>query len=481
MKKIFHTILQHKKSISKMLLQSYQTIIAVMAVPTVIMIIVMLIMTARYDALIDNIDKAATMRDLVRNQFTEEIWNIVSGKKDFSDGQQYQMIDRLDEGLQALEENSENASRYVVASRRANDTLRTYADTLHTQIQNYDAVSLQEGTYRDITGVVALTHNVLEQYINEELIIISGINKRIQAVAIGVLVLIILILMIVILFAADFYSHMKDSINKPILQLEEMTREITEGNLDARVSDSGVEELIPLTSSLNYMAGRLQQLIDERLEVGQNLQKAEMRALQAQITPHFIYNTLGTIIWLAEQNRNQEVVDITMSFTDFLRISLSQGADYITVGSEQKHVQSYLSIQSERYRSIMTYDIDIDATLSDYHILKLLLQPLVENAIYHGIKNKRGGGHIHVSGHKNSDYTMTFKVEDNGIGMREERLEKVLHRLKESAISEKKGFGLYNVNRRIRLYYNRELNIESEYGKGTSISFTLPCGVGNHD
>jgi two-component system sensor histidine kinase YesM len=169
-------------------------------------------------------------------------------------------------------------------------------------------------------------------------------------------------------------------------------------------------------------------------------------------------------------------VDITMAFTDFLRISLSQGNDYITVASEQKHVQSYLSIQSVRYSGVMTYRIDIDPEMENAPILKLLLQPLVENAIYHGVKNKRGGGHVQVLGKKDADGTMTFAVSDNGIGMTEEKLEKVLVRLRGDALSETTGYGLYNVNRRIRLYYNRELQIESEYGKGTRISFTLPCG-----
>lgn len=481
MNNMFRVFLRRKRSIRDMLQQSYLTIITVMAVPTVIMTVAMLVMTARYGGLIDNIDKAAALRDLVNTRFSEEIWNIVSGKKDFSEGKQYEMIDQLDVGLHSLEENNANAARYVVASQRANGTLRTYVNTLHTQIHNKEAVSLQESTYRDINGVVELTYNVLEQYINEELITISVLNKRIQAVTLGVMFLILIIVVLVILFAVDSFRHMRDSIHKPILQLEEMTREITEGNLDARVSDSSVEELIPLTISLNYMAGRLQQLIDERVEVGQNLQKAEMRALQAQITPHFVYNTLGTIIWLAEQERNQELVDITMSFTDFLRISLSQGKDYITVGGEQKHVQSYLSIQSARYHSIMTYHIDIDPELADYPILKLLLQPLVENAIYHGIKNKRGGGHIEVTGHKNPEGTMTFAVTDNGIGMTDEKLEKVLFRLRGTALTDNTGFGLYNVNRRIRLYYNRELHIDSEYGKGTSISFTLPCMEWDYD
>ncbi len=480
-------ILRRRDSIRAMLEQSYKAIIAIMVIPTVIMTASMMLMTARYDNLIENIDKAAEIRDIAKNQFSGEIWNIVSGKKEFMDGRQGEMMAQMEKGMEELAErmteSGENAdaARYVVAAQRAGNTLRSYVDTLRYQALNQEAVSLQESTYRDITGVVGLIHTVLEQYINEELTNISRLNSRIQMVAVLVLVFTAGILLMVIYFAINSYQHMRDSIHKPILNLQEMTRAITDGNLDARVTGSAVEELIPLTKSLNHMAERLQQLIDERVEVGKNLQKAELRALQAQITPHFVYNTLETIIWLAEQERNQELVDIAMAFTDFLRISLNQGRDYVEVSSEQKHVRSYLSIQSARYNRIMTYDIDIDPALEKESVLKLLLQPLVENAIYHGIKNKRGGGQIQVVGRKNGDNTMTFTVRDTGIGMTEEQLERLRSRLREGVLPENAGFGLYNVNRRIRLYYNRELEIASEYGKGTSISFTLPCGERDHE
>ena len=187
-----------------------------------------------------------------------------------------------------------------------------------------------------------------------------------------------------------------------------------------------------------------------------------------------MYNTFETIVWLAEQNRNHEVVEITMALTDFLRISLSRGQDYITVAREAQHVSSYLTIQSVRYGSIMAYEIDIDPSLHEYTMLKLLLQPLVENAIYHGIKAKRTRGLIKVSGELFSDHTMRFCVEDNGIGMQPQRLQAVLEGLAKAEPNARSGFGLYNVNKRLNLYYASGLQIESSYQKGTKISFTIP-------
>ena len=224
------------------------------------------------------------------------------------------------------------------------------------------------------------------------------------------------------------------------------------------------------------MAEQLGALIHERVEQEKTIKKAELRALQAQITPHFMYNTLETIVWLAEEGRNSEVVEMTMAFTGFLRISLSRGADYITVEREEQHVANYLQIQSVRYGSIMRYAIDIDPALHERYMLKIVLQPLVENAIYHGIKRRRGRGQITVTGRRQAG-GMYFAVEDNGMGMTPERLAEVRTSLQNGAPLDpdgKGGYGLRNVEQRLRLYYGCGLTIESEYRHGTRISFTVP-------
>lgn len=165
-----------------------------------------------------------------------------------------------------------------------------------------------------------------------------------------------------------------------------------------------------------------------------------------------------------------------MAFTGFLRLSLSRGADYITVEREEQHVASYLHIQSVRYGSIMRYTIDIDPTLRERHMLKIVLQPLVENAIYHGIKRKRGRGRLTVIGRALPN-GMYFAVEDDGMGMTPERLAEVRAALRNGAPLDPEGrggYGLRNVEQRLRLYYGCGLTIESEYRHGTRISFTVP-------
>ena len=183
-----------------------------------------------------------------------------------------------------------------------------------------------------------------------------------------------------------------------------------------------------LTDNLNIMSVKIQALIEENIRKQQLIQKSEMKALQAQITPHFLYNTFDTIVWLSEEKKNDQVIDITRAFSNFFRISLNKGKDFLTVREEFEHVKSYLSIQKIRYRDILDYEIEYAPEMAECQILKLVLQPLVENALYHGIKNKRARGFLSVKGWRENGY-LCFSVEDDGIGMTEEKLENIMKQI----------------------------------------------------
>lgn len=266
------------------------------------------------------------------------------------------------------------------------------------------------------------------------------------------------------------------------MRLEVLSSEIAEGNLEARAVKPFVKELDNLTLNLNIMAEKIRDLIDENIREQQNFQKAQMKALQAQITPHFLYNTFDTIIWLAETKRTDEVIEITRAFSNFFRISLSKGHEWITVEQEIEHIKSYLTIQKIRYRDILDFNISVEEDMKEISVLKLILQPLVENAIYHGIKNKRGRGILEVSVKKKNN-RLFFSVADNGIGMTEEKIKSIYEELTSKPDTEilKNVYGLFNVQKRLELYYNEniELLIESEYGSGTVVSFNVPAEI-NH-
>jgi two-component system sensor histidine kinase YesM len=224
------------------------------------------------------------------------------------------------------------------------------------------------------------------------------------------------------------------------------------------------------------MAFKLERLMEEYRKEQENLKKSELRALQAQITPHFLYNTLDAIVWLAEAGHTQRVIEITNAMSDFFRISLNNGKDWVSIGEEWEHLQGYLTIQKIRYRDILRYELEIDGELRQYQMLKLLIQPLVENAIYHGIKNRRSGGTVRVTA-KQLDNRLCVSVADNGVGMNDERLAALRSTLAASEWTEAgEGYGLFSVDKRIKLYYSQEigLTIESEPDGGTRVGFSVP-------
>ena len=205
------------------------------------------------------------------------------------------------------------------------------------------------------------------------------------------------------------------------------------------------------------------------------LRKAEFELLQSQINPHFLYNTLDAIVWLAEAGEQKKVVSMVGSLSDFFRISLNQGQDILDVKEELQHVRSYLEIQQMRYQDILQYEICVPEELNHCQIPKITLQPLVENALYHGIKNKRGKGMIRIEGELDGEDCILL-ITDNGKGMTPERLEQVRKGIRNRKVRETDIYGLYNVNERIRLNFgeNYGITITSTYGEGTCVTVRLP-------
>ena len=465
-------------SIKSKLKISYIVIILIVLIPSIMSISFSNILTNRYNKLIQNIEYANNLNQIIENDINNEIWNIVSGKKDFIYGNQYIIIDSIYAKLDVLYKNaSNNENRQLIeVAGRAMGTLKSYVDKLGTQIEQKIKVSENEKLLEEIRGVSLLVYDVIQDFIFSEIDEIARVNKALQRTGTVTTIMEITIFILATVFAIFTFTSVTENISQPILQLKNLSVKIADGDLDARVDPINVDELTELAQSLNVMAGRIRGLIDENIREMQNLQKSEMKALQAQITPHFLYNTFDTIIWLAESGKNAEVVNVAMAFSNFFRISLSKGNDWISVKQEVEHVKSYLTIQRVRYESILDYTIDVNEALFDFPILKLLLQPLVENSLYHGIKSRRNrGGLITLRGWLEND-DLCFSVEDNGIGIPPERLELIRSGLNGEASSDSLGYGLYNVNKRIQLYYeiSQGLVIESIYGQGTKVSLKIP-------
>ena len=263
---------------------------------------------------------------------------------------------------------------------------------------------------------------------------------------------------------------------QPIRQLNSVTEKIAQGDFNARAQVNSDDEVAELAVSFNKMAGNMQSLIDKVKEDERKMRKADLRLLQEQIQPHFLYNTLDTIVWLIESNEPDEAVTMVVTLSDFFREILSKGKEFISIKEEEKHISSYLQIQEMRYRDILEYDIQLDQVIYKYQILKLTLQPVVENALYHGIKYKRAKGCIHIHGEKEGDI-IRLTVRDDGVGMDEEELEQLRQQIEKPCQETEKGFGLANVNERIHMYFGYEygMKIESEKGKGTTVEIVIPA------
>ena len=278
---------------------------------------------------------------------------------------------------------------------------------------------------------------------------------------------------LVIVFVLRYSIRLSRSITRPLEEMCQRAEKVADGDLTVQEPvSSEIREIRTLSEGMEQMLSRLDEQMTESRRRQESLRRTELALLQAQINPHFLYNTLDTIIWLIEADKQQEAVEMVSDLSSFFRNSLSRGEDVITLAEEEVHVRSYLQIQHARYKDIMEYTVDIDPGLHDAMLPKLTLQPLVENALYHGIKLKRARGTIRISGDL-EDGCVLLRVEDNGVGMTKQRLAQLRSAMEHQ---ERVGFGLSAVNQRLRLQFGPEygLRIDSEVGEGTTVTVRIP-------
>lgn len=271
-------------------------------------------------------------------------------------------------------------------------------------------------------------------------------------------------------------AFISSRITNPIQQLEKMVNAIEAGELDQEVDIGGSYEIQHLGRSNGDMAHRIKELMEDIVAEHESKRKSEFDTLQSQINPHFLYNTLDIIVWMIENEQKQEAVKVVTALARFFRISLSKGKSIIPVKDELEHVRNYLMIQQRRFKNKFTYEIEADKEVLNLASLKLMLQPLVENAIYHGMEFMDGDGEIHVKAWKEEE-DLWLEIQDNGLGMTQERVKNLLSEKTHVSSKRGSGIGVKNVNERIRLYFGDDygLVIESEPDEGTIIKIHLPA------
>ena len=287
----------------------------------------------------------------------------------------------------------------------------------------------------------------------------------------SIYVLVAIGLMAVALFFSRFVAK---SITLPIQRLCDSMERVQEG--DFSVSDIVVDsenEIGSLTKSFNVMTHRIHELMEQNIREQEAKRKSELKALQSQINPHFLYNTLDSIIWMAEGKKNEEVVLMTASLARLLRQSISNEDELVSIGQEIEYARGYLTIQKMRYKDKLEFQIEVEPSILNIRLIKLVLQPVIENAIYHGLKYKESRGLLLVKGFmKNGNAVL--QVIDDGVGMDQETLDHIYERHKVDYHSN--GVGIYNVQKRLQLYYGNEYGItyESKVGEGTTATITIP-------
>ena len=469
-------------SITARVRRSVTSISVLLAVPTLIGLAVMLMYSARTQAMIRRMDAAAGMKPALENTIAENLFSVAAGRTSFEKSGVEELIAETDETLDMLlGETQGSGQMQLTIARRTMDTLEQYVFKVRDGMTAGMPISEIESIVDEVRNVGRLVTDMLDAFTTEEIASATDSSRRLRTIVIIAAVAEVLLLLFAFIRSRNETRKLTSSIHTAIYSLEETVRRIAEGEFGDRVRGMNVGELKELGEQINQMADRLETLIDQVRQKQDNLSKAELRTLQAQINPHFLYNTLDTIVWQAESGKGDEVVRLTRSLSDFFRISLSSGADWIPVSQELKHVSAYLNIQKIRYRDILDYEVDQPEGMEEIYMLKLLLQPLVENALYHGIKNKRGGGKISVSVTR-ENRIMTFTVSDTGKGMTPEQLKALEESLKAEIPTAQaelepghSGFGMRNVDLRIRLYYKKQTGLLVQSGsEGTSVSFTIP-------
>lgn len=294
----------------------------------------------------------------------------------------------------------------------------------------------------------------------------SGVKTRLFIVFVILLILFLLVLI-------NYYISSR--ITNPIHELENSVGELEDGNLEAEISIKGSYEIQHLGRSITSMAQQIQVLMKDIVAEHESKRKSEFDTLQSQINPHFLYNTLDIIVWMIENEQKSEAVKVVTALARFFRISLSRGKSIIRVSDELEHVRNYLMIQHMRFKNKFTYQIQADDDVLEMASLKLMLQPLVENAIYHGMEFMDGDGEILIRASKKGD-ELLFSIEDNGLGMCPEQVERLLTDTSHVPSRRGSGIGVRNVNERIRLYFGEDygLEIDSEPDEGTRIYIHLP-------
>lgn len=427
--------------------------------------------TGQYNKLSENLAVSSEFNLRFKDDLDLEMYYIAIGSKESSDLEDVlEQVEDAQEIMQKLRRNTYNNNGV-----KSLNSLDSYLENLRqrmlqlVEIKEYDKrMEFMDSNIRIITGLIM---QEMQNYIYNESMYLVQVEKslthRVKLLISGMAVL--LIATLGILMRRSF--RLTDGIIHPVNIMLDKVKKVGRGKFDMIPIEAEIEEIEELDEGINKMARKISALLENVRQEKEMQHLTELQLIQAQVNPHFLYNTLDTIVWLIEGGMTDDAVEMISSLSIFFRTSLSKGNDIIPLSEEERHTLSYLEIQQYRYRDILEFEINIPKELSGIPVPKLSIQPLAENALYHGIKNRRGKGKILIEGREEED-ALVLTVSDNGQGMTPERLHEVQEAIR---TGERAGFGLAAVAERIALYYGSGygMKIFSEEGKGTTVEIRL--------
>ena len=463
-----------KKSISiQKRLRRLVTAISILLVAILLSSLIMVISSNNhYSRLLHNVTNASEFNQEFKNSIDQKMYYYVI-ESQYSEGLPIEEVRAAQELAKSL-----IATTTQKDSHQAISSVLDLCENLEQKIYQIQNTSNYDERLNQLENNIYVLTSLVEEYMYTylyyEAVQLNTIQRDIARETVTEIIIVTIITAVAIFLVLRYSIKLSRSITEPLVELSTRAEEVTGGDLTMHEpAQSEIYEMRTLSVAMEEMIARLNDQMQESHQRQESLRKTELALLQAQINPHFLYNTMDTIIWLIEAEKTQEAIDMVSNLSNFFRNSLSNGEDVISLEEEERHVRSYLQIQHARYKDILEYTLDIDPQLRGVMIPKLTLQPLVENALYHGIKLKRAVGHIRISGWREDNHVI-LQVSDNGVGMTQERLE---HLRKAMESDERVGFGVTAVNQRLQLQFGREygLSITSREGVGTTVTARIPC------
>lgn len=439
-----------------------------------------------YESLVENMMIANNYNLNFKEEMDESLYKLVVGYTTFDEiatdeslKDPYVLIGELRSEFQKLQDVTadQDSAFWLISMLRNLDTLERRINDIEDNISGNDNYYENvEELDQNIYILTELIQDDIQYYIYYQTKAMGGITDNLHNQINEFIWICSVMTCALVVMVAIMTLFITQGIISPFQKLQEATEKIAAGDFAARAVVKSRDEIEELADSFNNMSANMQDLVDKIKEDEGKLHRMDLRILQEQINPHFLYNTLDTIVWLIEGNEAEKAEEVVIALSNFFRFSLSKGKESISIREEEQHISNYLQIQQIRYHDILEYDIQIDRAVYDYQILKLTLQPLVENALYHGIKYKRSKGFIHINAEKEEN-KIYLCVRDDGVGMEEEELKSLQEEIEKPCQETTKGFGLANVNERLRMNYGEEygITIQSQKNKGTIVKVVIPA------